>query len=265
MHASCRAGATAAGALRRFRSGPATSAWSRSTRTPAGSQTAPGIIAGRPACVERSIPSDPDRRSVVPQTGDNRKNGRSRCRRQPSAGTCAPRKSPSSSMCHQRRSAAGRRRACCPTSVPWAATDATPTRRSGPCWKPCPSPPRPASRAPRLTALAPLCPWLGGRSDRPPLDRGGPEQPPDPQAVSVVLVGSDEPTRVGQPHRVQRQPSGSPGSARAVGTASGLGVSRPRRAVSSRGRLRCAAATASRSGRWPARSASPTTTAGRRP
>ena len=55
-------------------------------------------------------------------------------------------------MCHQRRSAAGRRRAGCPTSAPWAATDATPTGRSGPCWKPCPSHPRPASRAPRLTA-----------------------------------------------------------------------------------------------------------------
>jgi hypothetical protein len=55
-------------------------------------------------------------------------------------------------MCHQRRSAGGRRRAGCPTSAPWAATDATPTGRSGPCWKPCPSHPRPASRAPRLTA-----------------------------------------------------------------------------------------------------------------
>jgi len=128
----------------------------RPRRTPAGSKPHQGFIAGRPACVERSIPSDPDRRSVVPQTGDDSKNGRSRCLRQPSPGTCAPRKSPSSSMYHQRPSAAGRRRACCPTSVPWAATDATPTRRSGPCWKPCPSPPRPASRAPRLTALAPL-------------------------------------------------------------------------------------------------------------
>jgi hypothetical protein len=116
-------------------------------RTPAGRRAAPGFIARRPACVERSIPSDSDRRSVVPQTGDNRKNGRSRCRRQPSPGTCAPRRSPSSSTCHQRRSAAGRRRACCPTSVPWAATDATPTRRSGPCWKPCPSLPGPLARA----------------------------------------------------------------------------------------------------------------------
>jgi hypothetical protein len=149
--------ATAAGGLRRSRSGPATSDWVNVHEGDRpGAKPHQGFIAGRPACVERSIPSDPDRRSVVPQTGDDSKNGRSRCRRQPSPGTCAPGKSPSSSTCHQRRSAAGRRRACCPTSVPWAATDATPTRRSGPCWKPCPSPPRPASRAPRLTALAPL-------------------------------------------------------------------------------------------------------------
>jgi hypothetical protein len=59
-------------------------------------------------------------------------------------------------MCHQRRSAAGRRRAGCPTSAPWAATDATPTGRSGPCWKPCPSHPRSASHAPRPTAPASL-------------------------------------------------------------------------------------------------------------
>jgi excisionase family DNA binding protein len=31
-----------------------------------------------------------------------------------------------------------------------------PDRESGPCWKPCPSHPRPASRASRLTAPAPL-------------------------------------------------------------------------------------------------------------
>jgi hypothetical protein len=107
---------------------------------------------GRPACVERSIPSDPDRRRVVPQTGDDTRNGSARCQRQSSRDTCGPRRSPSFSMCHQRRSAGGRRRAGCPTSAPWAATDATPTGRSGPCWKPCPSHPRPASRAPRLTA-----------------------------------------------------------------------------------------------------------------
>jgi hypothetical protein len=172
VRARCRAGATAAGGLRRSRSGPATSDWVNvhEGHRP-GAKPHQGCIAGRPACVERSIPSDPDRRSVVPQTGNNRKNGRSRCPRQASPGTYAPRKSPSSSRCHQRRSAAGRRRACCPTSGPWAATDATPTRRSGLCWKPCPSPPGPASRAPRLTALAPLCPWLGSRSDHPPLDR----------------------------------------------------------------------------------------------
>jgi hypothetical protein len=37
--------------------------------TPAGSQAAPGCIAGRPACVEPSMSSDPDRRRVVPSNG----------------------------------------------------------------------------------------------------------------------------------------------------------------------------------------------------
>jgi hypothetical protein len=140
--------------------------------TLAGSQAVPGRIARWPACVERSMASDPDRHRVVPPTGDDSKNGRARCPRQPSPGTCAQRRSPSSSRCPQRRSAAGRRRACCPTSGPWAATDATPTPRSGPCWKPCPSHPRLANRASRLTALAPL---LSVASvvvrDRPLLDR----------------------------------------------------------------------------------------------
>src|SRR6266511_927470 len=68
----------------------------------------------------------------------------------------------------------------------------------------------------------------------------------------------------GQSHRPERT-VWIAGSARAMGTASGLGVSRPGWAVSSRGRLTCAAATPSRWGRWPARSASPTTTAGHRP
>ena len=116
-----------------------------------GSQAAPGCIARRPACVERSMASDPDRHRVVPTQGGDSKNGRARWPRQPSPGTCAQRRSPSSSRCHQRRSAAGRRRACCPTSAPWAATDATPTPRSGLCWKPCPSHPRPARGC--LTAL----------------------------------------------------------------------------------------------------------------
>jgi hypothetical protein len=100
--------------------------------------------------------SDPDRHRVVPTRGGDSKNGRARCPSQPSPGTCAQRRSPSSSRCPQRRSAAGPRRACCPTSGPWAATDATPTPRSGPCWKPCPSHSRPASRAPRLSNPAPL-------------------------------------------------------------------------------------------------------------
>jgi hypothetical protein len=43
-----------------------------------------------------------------------------------------------------------------PFFVPWAATDATPTPRSGPCWKPCPSYPQSANRPPHLTAPAPL-------------------------------------------------------------------------------------------------------------
>jgi hypothetical protein len=124
--------------------------------TLAGSQAVPGRIARWPACVERSMASDPDRHRVVPTQGGDSKNGRARCPSQPSPGTCAPRRSLSSSRCPQRRSAAGRRRACCPTSAPWAATDATPTARSGCCWKPCPSHPRPASRTPRLTASVPL-------------------------------------------------------------------------------------------------------------
>ena len=64
-----------------------------------------------------------------------------------------------------RRSAAGPRRACCPTSAPWAATDATPTGRSGPCGKPCPSHPRPAS--PRVSPPGPaitVVHGFGGRS-----------------------------------------------------------------------------------------------------
>jgi hypothetical protein len=130
-------------------------------------------VAGLPF-VEPSMASDPNRHRVVPKPGDDTKNRSARCPSQPSPNTCAPRRSPSSSRCPQRRSAAGRRRACCPTSAPWAATDATPTPRSGPCWKPCPSHPRPASRAPRLTALAPL---LSVASvvvrDRPLLDRDG--------------------------------------------------------------------------------------------
>jgi hypothetical protein len=97
-----------------------------------------------------------------PPTGDDSKNGSARCPSQPSPGTCAPRRSPSFFMCHQRRSAAGRRRAGCPTSAPWAATDATPTGRSGPCWQPCPRHPRPASRAPRLTAPASVARWPFG-------------------------------------------------------------------------------------------------------
>ena len=132
-----------------------------------GSQAAPGCIARWPACVERSMASDSDRHRVVPTRGGDSKNGRARCPSQPSPGTCAQRRSPSSSRCHQRRSAAGPRRACCPTSGPWVATDATPTPRSGPCWKPCPSHPRPASRAPRLTAprsLLSVARWSFGRS-----------------------------------------------------------------------------------------------------
>jgi hypothetical protein len=109
-----------------------------------------------PACVERSMASDPHRRSVVPPTGDTWQERSARCQRQPSQATCEPRRSPNSSMCHQRRSAAGRRRAGCPSSAPWAVTDATPTPRSGPCWKPCPSYPEPASRAPLLSAPASL-------------------------------------------------------------------------------------------------------------
>ena len=60
----------------------------------------------------------------------------------------------------------------------WAAIDATPTGRSGPCWKPLSEPSLPASRAPRLTASAPL---LSVASvvllDRSPLNRNriGPE------------------------------------------------------------------------------------------
>jgi hypothetical protein len=136
--------------------GPATADWSTSIHDTGREPSRTGCIAGRPACVERSIPSDPDGRRVVPKPGDDSKNGRARCSRQPSPGTCAQRRSPSFSRCPQRRSAAGRRRACCPTSAPWAATDATPTGRSGRCWKPCPRHPRPASRAPGLTAPGPL-------------------------------------------------------------------------------------------------------------
>ena len=126
-----------------------------------------------PACVEPSMPSDPDRRRVVPPNGGRQHERSARCPSQPSPGICAPRRSPSSFMCHQRRSAAGRRRAGCPSSLPWAATDATPTPRSGPCWKPCPSYPRPAS--PRALPNGPGITVVRGSvavRDRPALDRG---------------------------------------------------------------------------------------------
>jgi hypothetical protein len=116
------------------------------------------------SCVEPWMPSDRDGRRVPPN-GDDSKNGSECCPSQPSPATSAPRRSPNSSRCHQRRSAAGRRRAGCPSSAPWAATVATPTPRSGPCWKPCPSYPRPASRAPRPTTPASPLTWLGGRSE----------------------------------------------------------------------------------------------------
>jgi hypothetical protein len=132
--------------------------------TSAGSHAAPGCIAGRPACVEPSMASAPDGRSVVPHMGDTWQERSARCQRQPSQATCVQRRSPSSFMYHQRRSVAGRRRAGCPSSAPWAATDATPTGRSGPCWKPSPSHPRPASHAPRLTARHHCRSWLGSRS-----------------------------------------------------------------------------------------------------
>jgi hypothetical protein len=169
-HGHClpQPGVNACRPARRWRYTPI--AYSTSTNVPAGSQAAPGCIPRRPACVERSIPSDPDRRRVVPQTGDDSRNGSARCQRQSSRDTCGPRRSPSFSMCHPRRSAVGPRRAGCPTSAPWVATDATPTPRSGPCWKPCPSPPRSTSRSPH--GRHHCCPWLGGRSDRPPLEWG---------------------------------------------------------------------------------------------
>ena len=151
-HASCLCGSHCGRWLAKLQ-GQQRQTGQRPYTTLAGSQAVPGRMARWPACVERSMASDPDRHRVVPTRGGDSKNGRACCPRQPSPGTCAQPRSPSSSRCPQRRSAAGRRRACCPTSAPWAATDATPTAKSGPCWKPCPSHPRPASRAPRLTAL----------------------------------------------------------------------------------------------------------------
>ena len=109
------------------------------------------------------MPSNPHRHRVVPRKGDDSNNGSACCPSQPSLATSALRRSPSSSRCHQRRSAAGPRRAGCPSSAPWAATVATPTPRSGPCWKPCPSYPRPASHAPRPTTPASPLTWLDGR------------------------------------------------------------------------------------------------------
>jgi hypothetical protein len=150
VHASCLSGNQRSQWLASSRSGQQCQTIQRPCMTPAGSQAAPRCIPRRPACIERSIASDPDRRRVVPQTGDDdSRNGSARCQRQSSRDTCGPRRSPSFSMCHPRRSAVGPRRAGCPTSAPWAATDATPTPRSGPCWKPCPSHPRPASRQAR--------------------------------------------------------------------------------------------------------------------
>jgi hypothetical protein len=97
---------------------------------------------GTPGCVERWMASTHQRRRVVPHAGDTRQERRARCQRQPSRDTSVPRRSLNSCMCPQKRSVAGRRRAGCPISVPWVATDATPTPRSGRCWKPCPGHPR---------------------------------------------------------------------------------------------------------------------------
>jgi hypothetical protein len=171
VHASCLRGRHC-GRRRAKLQGQQRQTGQRSCMHRLGNQTAPGCITSWPACVEHSMASDPNRHRVSLNPGDHSKNGRARCPSQPSPGICAPRRSPSSSRCPQRRSAAGPRRACCPTSAPWVATDATPTPRSGPCGKPCPSHPRPGSRAPRLTAPAPL---LSVASvvvrDRPLLDR----------------------------------------------------------------------------------------------
>ena len=114
------------------------------------------------------MPSNPHRHRVVPRTGDDSNNGSACCPSQPSLATSAPRRSPSSSSCHQRRSAAGPRRAGCPSSAPWAVTDATPTPTSEPCWKPSPNYPWPANHAPHPTTPAPPLTCSVAIRDRPP-------------------------------------------------------------------------------------------------
>jgi hypothetical protein len=124
-----------------------------------------------PACVERSMASDPDRRSVVPpERGTTARTGESALP-QPTESRYL-RTAQVAELLHVSPKTVSRwaQEGRLPFFVPWAATDATPTPRSGPCWKPCPSYPQSANSPPRLTARHTVVRGSVAVRD-PPLDR----------------------------------------------------------------------------------------------
>ena len=154
---------------RRWRCTPI--AYSTSMNAPAGSQAAPGCIPRRPASVERSIPSDPDRRGVVvPQRGTTEgtgAHGANANRAEIPADRAGRRASPCVTKTVSRWAQEGR--------LPYLRTlgrpPTLPRRRDpGPAGNPVRA--LPGQLAARRTARHHCCPWLGSRSDRPLLEWG---------------------------------------------------------------------------------------------
>jgi hypothetical protein len=74
VHASCLSGSPC-GKWRAKLQGQQRQTGQRPCMHRLGNQAAPGCIARWPACVERSMASDPDRHRVIPKPGDDSKNG----------------------------------------------------------------------------------------------------------------------------------------------------------------------------------------------
>ena len=162
--------------------GPATADWSTSMNALAGSQAAPGCIPRRPACVERSIPSDPDRRRVVPQRGTEAgtgAHGANANRAEIPADRAGRRASPCVAQDGQPLGPGGQ--AALPPHLGRPPT--LPRRRDpGPAGNSVRA--LPGQLAARLTARHHCCPWLGGRSDPPPLEWGRARPGHGPHPVS---------------------------------------------------------------------------------